>query len=123
MKLRCRRSFAGELIIPDGHILVYVDDEMEWFVVSAELLNHPVFVGLLDKSEQGYDYYISLMDTVFSDDVGPTALAAARGGCPSTFRGCGESYGGTSASSRMAYIPTHKPHSKESESTLLTSEP
>ncbi|XP_048424355.1 uncharacterized protein LOC103968104 isoform X2 [Pyrus x bretschneideri] len=50
------------------------------------------------------------MDAVFSDDTGPTGLAAARGGCP-----------GTSASSRMAYIPPHKQHSKESE-TLLTPE-
>ncbi|CAI0555551.1 unnamed protein product [Linum tenue] len=29
---------------------------MERFVVSAELLNHPVFVGLLNKSAQEYGY-------------------------------------------------------------------
>ncbi|CAL1412367.1 unnamed protein product [Linum trigynum] len=29
---------------------------MEQFVVSAEILNHPVFVGLLNKSAQEYGY-------------------------------------------------------------------
>ncbi|KAK8272214.1 hypothetical protein V6Z12_D11G315000 [Gossypium hirsutum] len=29
---------------------------MERFVVNAELLNHPVFVGLLNKSAQEYGY-------------------------------------------------------------------
>ncbi|KAI9112351.1 hypothetical protein K1719_016874 [Acacia pycnantha] len=31
-------------------------DEMERFVVSAELLNHPIFVKLLNKSAQEYGY-------------------------------------------------------------------
>lgn len=35
---------------------VYVGEEMERFVVSAELLNHPVFVRLLNKSAQEYGY-------------------------------------------------------------------
>lgn len=35
---------------------VYVGDEMERFVVSAELLNHPVFIGLLNRSAQEYGY-------------------------------------------------------------------
>ncbi|MBA0777908.1 hypothetical protein Gotri_005857 [Gossypium trilobum] len=38
------------------HVPVYVGEEMERFVVNAELLNHPVFVGLLNKSAQEYGY-------------------------------------------------------------------
>ncbi|KAK3217876.1 hypothetical protein Dsin_011846 [Dipteronia sinensis] len=50
-----RRS-ANSKAVPDGHVPVYVGEEMERFVVSAELLNHPVFVGLLNKSAQEYGY-------------------------------------------------------------------
>ncbi|KAF8082203.1 hypothetical protein N665_0844s0017 [Sinapis alba] len=42
--------------VPAGHVPVYVGEEMERFVVSAELLNHPVFVGLLNRSAQEYGY-------------------------------------------------------------------
>ncbi|OWM81062.1 auxin-responsive protein SAUR71-like [Punica granatum] len=42
--------------VPAGHVPVYVGEEMERFVVNAELLNHPVFVGLLNKSAQEYGY-------------------------------------------------------------------
>ncbi|CAN8305007.1 unnamed protein product [Cochlearia groenlandica] len=42
--------------VPAGHVPVYVGDEMERFVVNAELLNHPVFVGLLNRSAQEYGY-------------------------------------------------------------------
>ncbi|GMI84011.1 SMALL AUXIN UPREGULATED 72 [Hibiscus trionum] len=42
--------------VPQGHVPVYVGEEMERFVVNAELLNHPVFVGLLNKSAQEYGY-------------------------------------------------------------------
>ncbi|XP_021887608.1 auxin-responsive protein SAUR72 [Carica papaya] len=52
-----RRSAAQKKpAVPEGHVPVYVGDEMERFVVSAELLNHPVFVGLLNKSAQEYGY-------------------------------------------------------------------
>ncbi|KAE8654144.1 Auxin-responsive protein SAUR40 [Hibiscus syriacus] len=44
------------LSIPEGHVPVYVGEEMERFVVNAELLNHPVFVGLLNKSAKEYGY-------------------------------------------------------------------
>lgn len=54
LKLRRRRS--SETGVPEGHVPVYVGDEMERFVVSAELLNHPVFVELLNKSAQEYGY-------------------------------------------------------------------
>uniref|UniRef100_A0A2P2Q2W4 Uncharacterized protein n=1 Tax=Rhizophora mucronata TaxID=61149 RepID=A0A2P2Q2W4_RHIMU len=47
---------GGSKAVPQGHLPVYVGEEMERFVVSAELLNHPVFVGLLDKSAQEYGY-------------------------------------------------------------------
>ncbi|KAE8733477.1 Auxin-responsive protein SAUR41 [Hibiscus syriacus] len=46
----------GRRSVPEGHVPVYVGEEMERFVVSAELLNHPVFVGLLNKSAQEYGY-------------------------------------------------------------------
>jgi len=42
--------------VPEGHVPVYVGDEMERFTVSAELLNRPVFIWLLNKSAQEYGY-------------------------------------------------------------------
>ncbi|CAN8269408.1 unnamed protein product [Cochlearia groenlandica] len=42
--------------VKGGHVPVYVGEEMERFVVNAELLNHPVFVGLLNRSAQEYGY-------------------------------------------------------------------
>ncbi|KAG6405163.1 hypothetical protein SASPL_132749 [Salvia splendens] len=42
--------------VPEGHLPVYVGEEMERFVVSAELLNHPIFVTLLNRSAQEYGY-------------------------------------------------------------------
>nr|AMQ09535.1 small auxin up regulated protein [Boehmeria nivea] len=59
-KLR-RRPAAAEEAVPSGHVPVYVGEEAEAaerFVVSAEVLNHPVFVELLEKysaQEYGYD--------------------------------------------------------------------
>ncbi|KAK4839093.1 hypothetical protein QYF36_019043 [Acer negundo] len=50
-----RRSVNSKAV-PEGHVPVYVGEEMERFLVSAELLNHPVFVGLLNKSAQEYGY-------------------------------------------------------------------
>ncbi|CAM8948871.1 hypothetical protein QQ045_016296 [Rhodiola kirilowii] len=52
-KLASRRSING---VPEGHLPMYVGDEMERFVVSADLLNHPIFVRLLNKSAQEYGY-------------------------------------------------------------------
>ncbi|KAJ9139612.1 hypothetical protein P3X46_030330 [Hevea brasiliensis] len=51
-----RRAGGGKSSVPEGHVPVYVGDEMERFVVSAELLNHPIFIGLLNKSAQEYGY-------------------------------------------------------------------
>ncbi|CAH1420161.1 unnamed protein product [Lactuca virosa] len=42
--------------VPEGHLPVYVGEEMERFVVSAELLNHPIFIDFLNKSAQEYGY-------------------------------------------------------------------
>ncbi|XWS10329.1 hypothetical protein CRYUN_Cryun39dG0067000 [Craigia yunnanensis] len=42
--------------VPEGHVPVYVGEEMERFVVKVELLNHPAFIGLLNKSAQEYGY-------------------------------------------------------------------
>ncbi|XP_010537785.1 PREDICTED: auxin-responsive protein SAUR41 isoform X2 [Tarenaya hassleriana] len=47
---------AAAAAVPAGHVPVYVGEEMERFVVSAELMNHPVFVGLLNRSAQEYGY-------------------------------------------------------------------
>ncbi|XP_024967544.1 auxin-responsive protein SAUR71-like isoform X1 [Cynara cardunculus var. scolymus] len=49
---KSRRSAA----VPEGHLPVYVGEEMERFVVSADLLNHPIFINLLNKSAQEYGY-------------------------------------------------------------------
>lgn len=54
-KSSARRS-ANSKPVPEGHVPVYVGDEMERFVVSTELFNHPVFIGLLNKSAQEYGY-------------------------------------------------------------------
>ncbi|XP_052207618.1 auxin-responsive protein SAUR71-like [Diospyros lotus] len=43
-------------VAPVGHLVVYVGEEMERFVLKAELLNHPIFVKLLNASAQEYGY-------------------------------------------------------------------
>ncbi|XP_062169555.1 auxin-responsive protein SAUR71-like [Alnus glutinosa] len=55
-RVKLRRSSSNSPVVPEGHVPVYVGDEMERFVVSAELLNHPIFVKLLNKSAQEYGY-------------------------------------------------------------------
>ncbi|KAK7243852.1 hypothetical protein RIF29_38667 [Crotalaria pallida] len=50
---KIRRSSS---VVPEGHVPIYVGDEMERFVVSFELLNHPIFVNLLNQSAQEYGY-------------------------------------------------------------------
>ncbi|KAL5543758.1 hypothetical protein UlMin_007542 [Ulmus minor] len=55
-RVKLRRRGSSVPVVPEGHVPVYVGDEMERFVVSAELLNHPVFVELLDQSAQEYGY-------------------------------------------------------------------
>lgn len=49
-------SFRRSGGVPEGHLPVYVGEEMERFVVSAKLLNHPIFMKLLNKSAQEYGY-------------------------------------------------------------------
>ncbi|KAH7528111.1 auxin-responsive protein SAUR71 [Ziziphus jujuba] len=57
VKLQRRRSGGGsQHVVPEGHVPVYVGEEMERFVVSAEVLNHPIFIELLNKSAQEYGY-------------------------------------------------------------------
>ncbi|KAG9136566.1 hypothetical protein Leryth_014395 [Lithospermum erythrorhizon] len=51
-----RNSFRRGGGVPQGHVPVYVGEEMERYVVSAELLNHPMFVKLLNFSAQEYGY-------------------------------------------------------------------
>ncbi|XP_010534768.1 PREDICTED: auxin-responsive protein SAUR72 [Tarenaya hassleriana] len=51
-----RREKKAKSSVPQGHVPVYVGEEMERFVVSAEVMNHPVFVGLLNRSAQEYGY-------------------------------------------------------------------
>ncbi|XP_068657327.1 auxin-responsive protein SAUR71-like [Aristolochia californica] len=54
---RGRRSGGSRVgAVPQGHVPVYIGEEMERFIVSAELLNRPVFVELLKKSAQEYGY-------------------------------------------------------------------
>ncbi|CAF2101871.1 hypothetical protein BRARA_E02822 [Brassica rapa] len=60
-KFSLRSSMARRLkkhtsSVPQGHVPVYVGEEMERFLVSAEVLNHPVFIGLLKRSAQEYGY-------------------------------------------------------------------
>ncbi|CAI8606903.1 unnamed protein product [Vicia faba] len=42
--------------VPEGHVPVYVGEEMQRFILNTELLNHPVFVNLLNLSAQEYGY-------------------------------------------------------------------
>ncbi|PWA79873.1 SAUR-like auxin-responsive protein family [Artemisia annua] len=42
--------------VPRGHLPVYVGEDMQRFVVKANLLKHPVFINLLYKSAQEYGY-------------------------------------------------------------------
>ncbi|XP_071701105.1 auxin-responsive protein SAUR72-like [Rutidosis leptorrhynchoides] len=42
--------------VPVGHLPIYVGDEMQRFVVSADLLKHPIFLNLLNQSAQEYGY-------------------------------------------------------------------
>ncbi|KAH7861983.1 hypothetical protein Vadar_033360 [Vaccinium darrowii] len=53
---KSRRSRGRSGGVPEGHLPVYVGEEMERFVVSADLLNHPIFVMLLNRSAQEYGY-------------------------------------------------------------------
>ncbi|XP_072963464.1 auxin-responsive protein SAUR71-like [Typha angustifolia] len=41
---------------PEGHVPVYVGEEMERFAVRADLLGRPAFVELLQRSAQEYGY-------------------------------------------------------------------
>ncbi|KAK1367275.1 Auxin-responsive protein SAUR72 [Heracleum sosnowskyi] len=50
------RSTRRSSSVPEGHLPVYVGDESARFIVSAELLNHPIFIMLLNKSAQEYGY-------------------------------------------------------------------
>ncbi|KAK7243858.1 hypothetical protein RIF29_38671 [Crotalaria pallida] len=50
---KIRRSSS---VVPEGHVPIYVGDEMERFVVSFKLLNHPIFVNLLNQAAQEYGY-------------------------------------------------------------------
>ncbi|KAF5824154.1 putative small auxin-up RNA [Helianthus annuus] len=55
--LRSSAALGGSSAsVPEGHLPVYVGEEMERFVVSAELLSHPLFISLLNKSAQEYGY-------------------------------------------------------------------
>ncbi|MQM01359.1 hypothetical protein Taro_034114 [Colocasia esculenta] len=49
-----RRGWRAE--VPEGHLPVYVGEEMERFVVRADLLNRPVFLELLRRSAEEYGY-------------------------------------------------------------------
>ncbi|XP_072955877.1 auxin-responsive protein SAUR71-like [Typha angustifolia] len=49
------RRRRGE-VAPEGHVPVYVGEEMERFVVRAELLGRPAFAELLRQSAQEYGY-------------------------------------------------------------------
>ncbi|CAA6658034.1 unnamed protein product [Spirodela intermedia] len=49
-----RRRESAE--VPEGHLPVYVGEEMERFVVRADLLSRPVFVELLRRSAEEYGY-------------------------------------------------------------------
>ncbi|CAA0815490.1 Auxin-responsive protein SAUR71 [Striga hermonthica] len=56
MRRLSRVGDCGPVGVPEGHLPVYVGEEMERFVVGAELLNHPIFVKLLNRSAQEYGY-------------------------------------------------------------------
>uniref|UniRef100_A0A5B7AMI4 Putative auxin-induced protein X15 n=1 Tax=Davidia involucrata TaxID=16924 RepID=A0A5B7AMI4_DAVIN len=53
---KLRRSSTRSGSVPEGHLPVFIGEEMERFIVSADLLNHPIFIKLLNKSAQEYGY-------------------------------------------------------------------
>ncbi|KAK1303549.1 hypothetical protein QJS10_CPB11g01541 [Acorus calamus] len=42
--------------VPHGHLPVYVGDDLERFVVRADMLSRPIFVELLRRSAAEYGY-------------------------------------------------------------------
>lgn len=42
--------------VPEGYLVVYVGEERRRFVINAQILNHPVFRVLLDKSAEEYGF-------------------------------------------------------------------
>ncbi|KAI8027028.1 Auxin-responsive protein SAUR72 [Camellia lanceoleosa] len=46
-----RRSRVRSATVPKGHVPVFVVDAMERFAVSADLLNHPIFIKRLARQE------------------------------------------------------------------------
>ncbi|KAK9080730.1 hypothetical protein SSX86_000488 [Deinandra increscens subsp. villosa] len=54
--LRSAALGGSSVTVPEGYLPFYVGEEMERFVVSADLLNHPLFINLLNKSAQEYGY-------------------------------------------------------------------
>ncbi|XP_058106787.1 auxin-responsive protein SAUR71-like [Magnolia sinica] len=53
---KTRGSVTASGLVPQGHLPVYVGDEMERFVVRADCLKHPIFIQLLERSAQEYGY-------------------------------------------------------------------
>ncbi|KAK4285692.1 hypothetical protein QN277_002355 [Acacia crassicarpa] len=53
---RRNRGQQARTAASEGYVPIYVGDEMKRFEVNAELLNHPIFVKLLNKSAQEYGY-------------------------------------------------------------------
>lgn len=53
---RHRARTAAAATSPEGYVPIYVGEEMRRFEVNAELLNHPIFVNLLNRSAQEYGY-------------------------------------------------------------------
>ncbi|CAH1428811.1 unnamed protein product [Lactuca virosa] len=54
--VRSASPIHHSLNVPEGYLPFYVGEEMERFVVSMDLLNHPLFINLLNKSAQEYGY-------------------------------------------------------------------
>ncbi|MCH98463.1 auxin-induced protein, partial [Trifolium medium] len=54
--IRSRGSYSKGVDVPKGYLAVYVGDQMKRFVIPISYLNQPSFQGLLNQTEEQFEY-------------------------------------------------------------------